>query len=112
MEECCSALHVEEKAKRIQLVPKHNVCLCLCTVFQGMLIRVDDGEVAIPSHTHIHTQVKHKVALSLKRVGAIKRRAGFSLPLISPSLFRPIYLSVTADGVNAFMWVALFTLRL
>lgn len=68
-----SALHVEENAKRIQLVPKHTVCLCLCTV-PAMLIRVD-GEVAIPSHmranthmhthklAHSHTGVKHKVAL-------------------------------------------------
>lgn len=55
VEEYCSALHVEEKAKRIQLVPKHSVCLC-----QDMLIRVD-CEVAIPSLTH--TGVKHKVAL-------------------------------------------------
>lgn len=46
VEEYCSALHVEERAKRIQLVPKHSVCLCLHS-FQGMLISVD-GEVAIP----------------------------------------------------------------
>lgn len=57
VEEYCSALHLKERAKRIQLVPKHTVCLCL-HYLQGMLIRVDGG-AAIPSlaleHTHTST---------------------------------------------------------
>lgn len=71
VEEYCSALHVEEKAKRIQLVPEHCVAASLNRL-QGMLIGVD-GEVAIPSHAHagargraggrVHTHVKHKVVL-------------------------------------------------
>lgn len=61
VEEYCSALHVEEKAKRIQLVPKHSVCLCLCTVSRVCL---SGWTVELQfQHTHAHTRVEHKVAL-------------------------------------------------
>lgn len=92
--EYCSALHVEEKAKRIQLVPKHSVCLCLCTVsrvcLSGWTVRLQFH------HTHTHTHTRWAQGRPRKRVGAIKQWAGFSSPLITPSLFRPIYLSVAA----------------
>lgn len=47
VEEYCSALHVKEKAKRIQLVPKWRCVSMSLLSLQVMLIGAD-GEVAIP----------------------------------------------------------------
>lgn len=57
-----------------------------------------DCEVAIPSAT-FYTEGRS----CKKRIVAIKRWAGFSLPLISSSPFRPIYLSVTT-----MVWIRLW----
>lgn len=90
VEECCSALHVEEKAKRIQLVPEHRVCLRLCTVSRLRL----SGWTAESCARRTHVYVRSAQGQARKPVGVIKRRAGFTRPLIAPSPFRLICLQM------------------
>lgn len=91
VEECCSALHVQEKAKRIQLVPEHRVCLRLCTVSR---VGLSGWTAKSPSNTRgrRHVYVRWAQGQARKAVGVIKRWAGFTRPLIAPSPFRLIYL--------------------